>query len=177
MQGILRHSLFGQQGQQQNQQAQKPVIPERYEFKAPEGSSLQIDAKAIEAFSPIAKELGLSQEAFNKIAGYYAQQLQAQGAARQEVFASRVKAWAEESAKLPPETIGAAKRALSQLADDSTRKLFQSAKIGTEYGDWMGVHPGIIQLLAKAGALLKEDTPPGGANGGTGTRSLESLYK
>lgn len=47
--------------------------PDKYEFKAPEGS--QLDARAIEEFSPIARELGLSNDQAQKLVDLYSKNL------------------------------------------------------------------------------------------------------
>jgi hypothetical protein len=47
------------------------VIPEKYEFAVPDGFTL--DNEAVEKFTPIAKELGLSNEKAQKLANLYAE--------------------------------------------------------------------------------------------------------
>jgi len=46
----------------------QPVVPEEYGFEAPDG--IKIDDTGLEGFRPLAKELGLSQEAFDKIVAF-----------------------------------------------------------------------------------------------------------
>ena len=46
-----------------------PTVPEKYDFKAPEGQSL--DAALVERATPIFKELGLTQDAAQKLVDFY----------------------------------------------------------------------------------------------------------
>ncbi|MDD1107598.1 peptidase, partial [Klebsiella pneumoniae] len=79
----------GDKGQQQQQQQQQQEdnkgegeqgdknktpdlkAPEKYEFTAPEGAEL--DSKAVELFEPVARELGLSNDQAQKLAGLWPQ--------------------------------------------------------------------------------------------------------
>lgn len=50
-------------------EAEKPTIPEKYDATLPDG--VEIDQAALGSFEPIARELGLSQEQFSKVLGWY----------------------------------------------------------------------------------------------------------
>src|SRR5262245_60440079 len=61
----------GTQGDGKGGNAQaKPGAPEKYEFKAPEGVTL--DTGLVNDFTPLAKELGMSQDAAQKVVDLYA---------------------------------------------------------------------------------------------------------
>lgn len=49
----------------------EPSVPEKYELTAPEGTEL--DSKAVELFEPVARELGLSNDRAQKLAGLWPQ--------------------------------------------------------------------------------------------------------
>lgn len=123
----------------------KPVPPEKYEFKTPEG--VTVDPAVLEKATPIFKELGLSQDAAQKLVDFQAaQQVEAAKAFNEQLgkWQAEVKAFPESD-----KVLGDAKLALNKLADPATQAL-----VG---GSWMGSHPGIIKLLASAGKLLRED--------------------
>jgi hypothetical protein len=123
----------------------KAAIPEKYEFKAPEG--VQLDSALIEKATPIFKELGLGQDAAQKLVDFQA----AQQVEAAKAFNEQLGKWQAEVKAMPEadKVLGDAKLALNKLADPATQALLA--------GSWMGSHPGIIKLLASAGKLLRED--------------------
>lgn len=123
----------------------KPAAPEKYEFKAPEG--VELDTGLIEKVTPVFRDLGLSQEAAQKLVDFQA----AQQAEAAKAFNDQLGKWQAEVKALPEadKVLGDAKLALNKLADPATQALLA--------GSWMGSHPGIIKLLAAAGKLLRED--------------------
>lgn len=134
--------------------------PESYEFKAPEGSTL--DDAVIGQFSEVAKELNLTQDAAQKILDKMAPAM----AARQAEQVEAVRAgWADEARvdkefggdKLN-ENLGTAKRALDQFGTPELRTLLK------ETG--MGNHPEVIRFMYRAGKAISEDGfVPGGRQG------------
>lgn len=73
---------------------EKPAVPEKYEFKAPEG--LELDPKAIEAVTPIFKELGLTQEQAQKLVDFQLARDKAVMDAGQEAFNEVNNGWRKE---------------------------------------------------------------------------------
>jgi hypothetical protein len=169
-------SLLGDQGKKDGEPAaQKPeakpeekkaTAPEKYEFKAPEG--VKLDAALLEKATPIFKEMGLSQEAAQKLVDFQA----AQQVEAAKAFNEQLGKWQAEVKAIPEsdKVLGDAKLALTKLADPATQALFGSS--------WMGSHPGIIKLLASAGKLLREDPLHEGraAAGGAPTDAASVLF-
>ena len=62
----------------------KPAIPEKYEIIAPEGMTL--DEAKIAEFTPIAKELGLTNEGVQKLVDYQAKQIEKNVSAQAQAF-------------------------------------------------------------------------------------------
>ena len=85
----------------------KPVgAPEKYEdFKAPEG--IELDKTQVEAFVPLAKELGLTQEAAQKLVDFYASNQAAAARAQETAWNATVDGWIA-AAKSDKEIGGAA---------------------------------------------------------------------
>lgn len=144
-------SLLGDAGKEPDKKPEakpeekKPVVPEKYEFKTPEG--VKIDPTVLEKATPVFKELGLSQEAAQKLIDFQA----AQQVEAAKAFNEQLGKWQAEVKAMPEadKVLGDAKLALTKLADPATQALLSNS--------WMGSHPGIIKLLASAGKMLRED--------------------
>lgn len=114
------------------------------------------DKKLIDAFLPLAKDLGLKSEGAQKLMDLY---VGAQNAQAQQHMETTTK-WAEE-ARADPEIGGAnfdanlavAQRALGRLGTPGLKDLL--AKSG------LGNHKDVIRLFANIGKLISEDRLPG----------------
>ena len=138
-----------------------PVVPEAYDLTAPEG--MTIDPALLEEATPIFKEIGLSNEAANKVLPL-AQSLMTKSheAAVQSMIdagAQQRKAWLDE-AKADPEigggkwdaTLHSAAKALDALGYPEGSP-FRAALTETGFGN----HPEMIRAMAKVGAMVGED--------------------
>ncbi|KAF1071395.1 MAG: hypothetical protein GAK45_00523 [Pseudomonas citronellolis] len=148
----------GQQQAQQDQQAKAPVIPEAYAFSnLPEGYS--ISEEQLAAFSPVLKDLGLTQEQADKLVGFDAQRsLAAQEAGQQQAIEFRNKQVGEwESSLRNDATFGGASfdaniaTAKQALADFGTPEL---AAMLSDSG--LGSHPEVVRFFHKVGQQLAE---------------------
>ncbi|GLO24245.1 hypothetical protein [Pseudomonas putida] len=150
------------QAQQPPAQAQAeppaPVVPEAYAFaNLPEGYS--ISEEQLAAFSPVLKELGLTQEQADKLVAFDAQRtLQAQEASQQQAVEFRNQQVGEwETALRSDAAFGGANFdanvavAKQFLTDFGTPEL--SAFLA-ESG--LGSHPEVVRLFHKAGKELGE---------------------
>ncbi|MFV8981149.1 peptidase [Serratia fonticola] len=130
---------------------EKPVVPEKYEFKAPEGVE-QLDPQALAVFEPIAKELGLSQEQAQKLVDIYPQIQQQQA----EVWSKQVIDWGEQ-VKADKEiggdkltaSVGQAQKALDQFGTPALRDYLHTSGLGN--------HPELVRAFAKVGKMMSED--------------------
>lgn len=156
-------------------EAAKPIVPEVYEaFQLPDG--VEIDAKAIELASPVFKELGLTQENAQKVVGLYTEltkQLDERIATQR---AETIADWLKQ-AKADKEIGGAkwsksleqAQSIVNKYADAETRQFLEETGLGN--------HPGLIKMLAKAGANFSEGSfVAQGANGSSATKTLEQVF-
>lgn len=143
----------------------KPVVPEKYEFKAPEGQEL--DAAQIEAFSPVAKELGLTQDQAQKLVDLQAQFAKSQGEAMNVQIAKMHEGWQAE-ARTDKEyggpqfeaNVGLASKALDAYGTPALRKALNDTG--------MGNHPELIRAFVRVGKAMSEDKLVSGNAGGTG---------
>lgn len=142
--------------------AAKNTVPETYEFKAPEG--LTLDPVQLEAFTPIAKELGLTNDQAQKLVDLQV----AATTASAKKWTDTVAAWGEE-AKADPvfgkqnfdQSTGYVAKFLDKYGSTEARKALDDSG--------MGNHPALLKLFRSAGAAMGEDTFTAGNSGGGGT--------
>ena len=159
--------------------------PEKYEFKAPDNVTL--DDGVIAEFSTVAKELGLPQDAAQKVIDKLAPKLAAQNA--QAIEQAMIKANTEwlNAAKTDKEfggekldeNLAVAVKALDRFGTPELRKLLGKFDAKTNpTGTGLGNHPEIIRAFVKAGRAISEDKfVTGGNQPPKGDRNLaKSLY-
>lgn len=140
-------------------------VPEdgKYDLKMPEG--IELDQALLDAIAPEFKELNLTQAQAQKLADKFIETQQARAEKQGEAWSATITKWVDD-AKADKE-IGGDKW-------DSTKADAQRAikTLGTPaLGEYLnasggGNHPELIRLMAKVGAMLKEDNPAGGGDGG-----------
>jgi hypothetical protein len=142
--------------------AAPPVVPDAYEFRAPEGVTL--DADTIAEASPIFKELGLSQEQAQKLVDFYA----ARGAKTNESLTKAVEDMRADwrSQVMADKDIGSkldsVKIELGRAKDrlpPTIRSAFDEALNLTGLGD----HPAIVKGFYEMAKLVNEGTHVSGA--------------
>lgn len=151
--------------------AEKPAgAPEKYEdFKAPEGAAF--DAKVIEQFSEVAKELNMPQEAAQKMLDKVAPVLAARQA--EQIEAAR-NAWAE-AAKTDKEfggdhldaNLAVARKALDVYGSPELRTLLNQSGLGN--------HPEVIRMMVRAGKSISEDKVVTGGSAATPSSSAAKV--
>ena len=132
-------------------QAKPAGAPEKYEFKVPEGVTL--DANAQTAFSEVAKELNLTQEAAQKVLDKMGPVI----AGRHAEALTQAKAQWVESSKTDKEfggeklaeNLAVAKKALDTFGTPELRTLLNESGLGN--------HPELIRAFFRAGKAISED--------------------
>lgn len=131
------------------QDAPKPDAA--YEIKAPEGQSY--DASVLSVYTDTAKELGIAQDAaqklIDKLGPAVAARQQEQIATLHTQWVEETKADAEIGGSKLQETLGYAQKALTAFGSDSLRSLLEQSGLGS--------HREIVALLARAGRAISED--------------------
>lgn len=135
----------------------KTAVPEQYEFKAPDGR--EFDPGVIDAFSEVAKELSLPQDAAQKILDKVAPIIEArqveQITALKTEWAETSKADKEFGGDKLNENLAVAKRAMDAFGTPELSTLLNESGLGN--------HPEIIRLMVRAGKAISEDGfVPGG---------------
>lgn len=141
-------------------QAAKPVVPEKYEVKLPDG--MEIDAKALEHYTPIMKELGITAEGAQKLVDANLAFAQTMQKASEDAFVTQVEAWGKASREDKEfggsafdTNIVVAQRALAKFGSPQLKELFDQTGLGN--------HPEVLRAFVRIGKIIGED---GGVNGG-----------
>lgn len=144
--------------------AAKPEgAPEKYtDFTLPEG--VTPDAKLMDGFKALAKELKLSQVDGQKLVDLQAQNVKAEIDGRLAAFNNQVETWDKETrahfGANSDKAFADAAVAMEQIGTPELRTLANESGLGS--------HPEFVKFFAKVGAMLREDNPPQGGKGAGG---------
>lgn len=149
-------------------QDEAPAAPESYSFTAPEGQ--EYDSGVIEAFSSVAKELNLTQDAASKILETVAPVMAARHAELVEnqktEWMNASKADKEFGGDRLNENLAVAAKALDMFGTPELKTLLNESGLGN--------HPEIIRAFLRAGKAVSDDSI---VNAGSGnTAQSKSLY-
>lgn len=147
------------------------VIPEKYEIKAPEG--MTVDAKMLEAITPIFKELGISQEGAQKLADVYApyinQMVEAQRTQAVADFGKMIGEWKDQTTK--------------ELGANGQAELAHAAKFIDKFGGQelrqvlnetgLGNHIAVVKAFIAAGKAIANDSFPDSSSKGKTLDTVE----
>lgn len=163
----------GQQpaGQAAADQGNKPVVPEKYDLKIPDGSTL--DAKYVDSIAQFSKERGLSNEQAQAILerdNVLMKSWNEKQAAETAANARGGKAWTErvnkwEADALADKEIGGTPENLRQSSELCRRVLdkhFDPGIINFLNETGLGSHPLLMKGFAKLGRLMADDKFVGG---------------
>lgn len=140
------------------------TVPEKYEFKAPEG--VQLSDSAIEAASTVFKDLGLTQDAAQKLVDFHTSQIQAIQNEATSTYNKLRDEWRGEILKdsslatngdLKPEVKAAFSKVIDSLGATES-KAFREALNLTGVGD----NPAFIRGFYKLAERFTEGTPVNG---------------
>lgn len=141
-------------GKDKGKEGEKPadgtIVPEKYEVKVPDGMTL--DAGLLEKFTPIAKELGLTNDQVQKLADFQAQQITQSQQAQAKAF-NDFKDTTRQAAvdffgnKLEAELPYVAK-GRDQFADAEVMDLLEATGLSN--------HKAFISMFAKMGRSVSE---------------------
>lgn len=141
-------------------------VPEKYDIKAPEG--LTIEAKSLEALSPVFKDLKLTNANVQKIVDAYAPIVKAQSEATQKAamdyWNKETEGWKTESLKQlgadAPKELAFATKVINKVG---THYKKEDGSTGNKLRDMLeetrvGNHPEITKLFIQIGKLISEDS-------------------
>lgn len=142
-------------------------VPDKYEFKAPEGVTL--DEAAIEAVTPLLKELGLNQEQAQKLADFYQAEQAKVVPKLMEQYQAQQQAWrgVAKADKEFGEGAGGKSFAENMAMVAAGRDAFGSPEFTKALKDsGMGNHPAIVGFLFRAGKAVSNGAIYAGNSGG-----------
>lgn len=175
----VKPAVAGETGEagKADDKAVKTGAPEKYEFKLPEGVTL--DEKALGEVTPLFKEANVTQEQAQKFVDYQMAREANAAKVQQEAWAKINTDWVA-TAKADKEiggteakfneSLGLAKTAIKAFGNEEFSKMFNATGVGN--------HPEFIRFMAKVGKAIGEDKMHvGGSPAGEGEKSLaERLY-
>lgn len=148
--------------EQKSTEQQVPVVPEKYEFAAPEGQDFS--PAFLEAYSTVAKEIGLPQDKAQAIIDKVAPVLEKQQAEQiekvHEEWKESTRTDKEFGGDKLMENLAVAKTALEAFGTPALKEMLNATGIGN--------HPELIRFFYKAGKALSEDGVLTGHKEGTG---------
>lgn len=170
-QSVEQQAADGGQEQESTGQSAEPEesstpegAPETYEFQAPEGQ--EFDESMIGAFSEVAKESNLTQDAAQKILDTMGKAMQERSQATRESWADDTRADKEFGGAGLDANLATAKKALDAFGTPELRDLLNTTGLGN--------HPEIIRAFYRAGKQISEATHVGG-KGTTGPKVPQTL--
>jgi hypothetical protein len=152
---------------------QKPAVPEKYDLKLPEGSSL--DASYVEKVASYAKEQKLSNEQAqavlereNTAVATYVESQKDQLKKQTETWVESLRGDKELGGEAFKENVELAKRVVHRFGSEEFRKTLSETGLGN--------HPELVRVFARIGKEMAEDklVHPGSQSGGK--KSLESIF-
>ena len=149
------------------------IVPESYEITAPEG--MDVDKAAMDVFTPIAKELGLTNEKAQKFADVYANIRLNEAKVQQDAFDSQQDGFIE-AAKTDKEfggvnfdkNIASANSVLTKFGGDALIEVLDSAGLAN--------HPDVIRCFYRMSKAISEDTFVSGAKNTTPKGLAETIF-
>ena len=150
------------------------VVPEKYEFKAPDG--MELDAPLLAAVDPVFKELKLTQEQATKLFDTYNKAISATEAKRETDFKEWMKttvtnyqaALKKEWGAQHDANVVVAQRGMARVFSAEAKKLLDDTGLGS--------HPEFVKAFYQVGKMVSEDKPPNGAPTGARKGTAEVLY-
>ena len=132
--------------------------PEKYEdFVVPDG--MELDKGKVEAFTPLAQELGLNQERAQKLVDFFAEHVKTETEAQHEIWATEVKEW-KTTAEADPEfgkdnfkaSVAGGAAAIDTVMGDEA-PAFKALLNSTQLGN----HPEVIRFMYRVSKAIGED--------------------
>src|SRR5690554_3998321 len=145
------------------------------DFTLPEGT--EIDADVMTEFKGLAKELGITQEAAQKLIDLQASMEQKRAETLQQMVADQSQQWANQ-VKNDPE-IGGENYDQSVALAVKTIETFGSPKLRTLLNDsGLGNHPELVKFCHRIGKAISEDKlVMGGTQNSSGEMSIVDAFK
>lgn len=151
----------------------QPPQPEYTDFSLAEG--MELDTEVFDSFKGIAKELGIPQEAAQKLIDLQGQLEAKRAVAQQQQLAEQAQQWAD-AVKADKEiggenydkSVATAVKAIEQFGSPELRNLLSETGIGN--------HPELVKFCHRIGKALSEDSLVMGGNQKPSARTADVLF-
>jgi len=117
---------------------------------------MPMDEEALDAFLPIAREIGLTSDQAQRLVDLYAERIAAQTMGQDEAWSRQLDSWMAECRRDPEiggpnfePKVAVARQALDRFGTDDLKGLFDSFGIGN--------HPELVRLFYRIGRQTQED--------------------
>lgn len=136
--------------------AGETTVPEKYDIKVPDGMTL--DQGMLDTFTPVFRELKLTQEQAQKLADAYAPMIKAQAEAATQArladFQKIVGEWKDETIKAlgadSAKKMALAAKAINKLGGPELREVLNETGVGNKIE--------LVNFFIKVGEIVSEDT-------------------
>jgi len=144
------------EGEPKKEEEPKAEVPEKYDVSLPEG--MDLDETTLELFTPIFKELGITNDGAQKLVEAYVPLIQStidrQREESQDYFKSIIAGWKTDTmTELGPKAkddLAACGRAINKFGGDDLRTMLQETGVGN--------HKELVKFMAKIGRTISEDS-------------------
>jgi hypothetical protein len=150
------------------------AAPEKYEFKVPDGYTL--NEEALKVVDPVLRELNLTNESAQKLIDKYAEIQGLNEKAAEKAFNDQVEKWADDvkadkeiGGQAFDESRASALKAVGKFGSPELKSLLNQTGLGN--------HPEFVRFCARVGKSLREDDPINASGKATsGKSAAEVLY-
>jgi hypothetical protein len=153
----------------------EPVLPEKYEFKAPDGHALH--ESVVAAYSEVARELKLPQDVAQKVVDRLTPVIESAQAEQAKAFYSDIggapDTW--ESAARADKEYGGEKLSANLAVAHRAMKFATPELHALLNKTGIGNHPEVIRWMYRVGNAISEDTFVGGKQGAAAPEASKSV--
>lgn len=128
----------------------KPVVPEKYEFKPPEG--VEFDSALLDEYTPVFKESGLTQDAAQKLLETHLTIQQAAHTKQLQTWEGELKADKDFGGKNFEANTQAAQKAVARFLTAEDKAYLDRTGLGS--------YPGLVKAFLRIGKAISEDSVP-----------------
>lgn len=156
-------------------------VPEKYDLKVPEG--MELDEVLLNEFSPLAKELKLTNDGAQKLVetmmpkvmSRFAEQQQAAWERTLETWVGEINADKEMGGENLKATKEAAEKALAKFGTKELSAMLGYRTAENPKGLGLGNHPELVRVFAKIGKAMAEDSFHNSNSGSGGSKDAAEI--
>ncbi len=160
------------------------VVPEKYEFAAPEGYEVTPDVQSkLDEFSGIAKDTKLSQEQYQSLVQWQVEKGIAMSEDASSAYEQRVQDWAEQAktdeemgGESFSENLSVANQAVEQFSTAGLKSILARPSAQNPNGLGIGNHPEVVRLFYRIGKAMGDSNLIAGGAAENQGDPLQRMY-